>query len=77
MPNNIADAANEGHVPEDDFRISLDRFIWVDAFANRLEQLGAPRGRDYLHALGEELYPANRGQAAQIVAEFAWSQWPT
>ncbi len=57
--------------------ISLDRFIWVQDFAARLVELGAPLSADLLVRLGYEYVESSRERNPVAAAELVWSQWPT
>ncbi len=57
--------------------LSLDRFLWLQDFAARLMELGAPGSVQELMQLGEDLYESSAGKSAREIAEFVWQQWPT
>lgn len=57
--------------------ISLDRFLWVQDFAGRLLDLGAPESSEKLEDLGTRLYVDNKELDPLLVAEAVWEQWPT
>lgn len=57
--------------------ISLGRFLWIQGFAARLQELGAPAAAEHLLDLGERLFESNADSDPQTVADAAWSRWPT
>lgn len=57
--------------------ISLDRFLWVQAFVDHLLSLGAPNGADRLGELGAEMYEVGKTLEPTDVAEQVWAGWPT
>ncbi len=57
--------------------LSLDRFLWLQDFAGRLLELGAPGSVQELMQFGEDYYQSSAGKPAQEIAELAWQQWPT
>lgn len=56
---------------------SLYRFVWVQDFAARLVELGAPTSVDALVQLGKELFQTGKERDAVRAAETVWSEWPT
>jgi hypothetical protein len=57
--------------------ISLDRFLWLEAFAARLHELGAPASPERLTQLGHRLYDRNTLADPRAVADAIWARWPT
>ena len=57
--------------------ISLDRFNWIQDFATRLAELGAPSSAEERWKLGQELHETSSGMDPQAVAEVVWERWPT
>lgn len=57
--------------------LSLGRFLWVQDFVARLQELGAPAAAEHLLDLGERLYDKNSGSEPQSIADAAWARWPT
>lgn len=55
--------------------LSFDRFIWAQAFASRLAELGAPLGADLLIELGTEAYETSHERDPAVAAEWFWSHW--
>ena len=51
--------------------------MWVQDFAARLVDLGAPTSVEALLQLGKELFQTSRERDAVRAAESAWSEWPT
>ncbi len=62
---------------ENDSPLSLDRFLWVQSFAARLAELGAPGGAEHHRELGADWFESNKTRDPLAVAEFVWSRWPT
>jgi hypothetical protein len=60
-----------------DSPISLDRFTWIQDFATRLKELGAPTSMEELLELGRELHETSADQDPQEIAESIWQHWPT
>lgn len=58
-------------------RQALDRFVWIQDFAARLVDLGAPTSVEALVQLGKELFQTSRERDAVRAAESVWSEWPT
>jgi hypothetical protein len=56
---------------------SLYRFVWVQDFAARLVDLGAPASVEALVQLGRELFQTGKERDAVRAAESVWSEWPT
>jgi hypothetical protein len=56
---------------------TLRRFIWMQDFAARLVELGAPASIEALVALGRERFETGRERDAVTAAESVWSEWPT
>ena len=56
---------------------SLYRFVWIQDFAARLVDLGAPTSVEALLQLGKELFQTGTERNAVRAAESVWSEWPT
>lgn len=57
--------------------ISIDRFLWVQAFVEHLLSLGAPKGADRLAELGAEMFEVGKKLEPIDVAEQVWAGWPS
>jgi hypothetical protein len=60
-----------------DSAISFDRFLWLQDFAARLQELGAPASSMQLLTLGHTLYDKNARTDPRSTADAAWARWPT
>ena len=60
-----------------DYVSKLRRFTWVQDFAARLVELGAPGSIEALLELGKERFETGPERDAVRAAESAWSEWPT
>ena len=58
-------------------KAQLSRFLWVQDFAARLVELGAPASTEVLIALGRERLDSSRERDPVRDAETVWSQWET
>ncbi len=58
-------------------QIALRRLLWVQDFAARLCDLGAPASTEALVALGKERFDSGPERDAVAAAESVWSEWPT
>jgi hypothetical protein len=56
--------------------ISVDRFVWIQAFVSRIRELGAPAPDGDLFDLAGRLY-VKVGGDPRSAAEAAWARWPT
>jgi hypothetical protein len=57
--------------------LALRRFMWMQDFAARLVDLGAPAGIEALVALGRERFETGAERDPIAAAESVWSEWPT
>jgi hypothetical protein len=57
--------------------ISFDRFLWLQDFAARLQELGAPASSMQLIALGRTLYENSTRTDPRYTADTVWARWPT
>ena len=57
--------------------LTLRRFMWVQDFAARLAELGAPASIDALLELGRERFNTGPKRDPVTAAETAWGEWPT
>ncbi len=55
----------------------LRRFTWVQDFAARLAELGAPASSEVLLELAKDRFETSPERDAVRAAESAWSEWPT
>ena len=55
----------------------LQRFLWVQDFAARLAELGAPASFEALVAMGNDRYQRGPKSEASRAAEAAWAEWVT
>jgi hypothetical protein len=58
-------------------KLELRRFMWVQDFAARLAELGAPASFEAMLALGRERFRSSAERDAARAAESVWSEWPT
>jgi hypothetical protein len=58
-------------------KLALRRFVWVQDFAARLAELGAPASVEAMLALGRERFQSSAERDAARAAESVWSEWPT
>jgi hypothetical protein len=58
-------------------KLALRRFIWVQDFAARLAELGAPTSLEAMLELGRERFQSSAERDAARCAESVWSEWPT
>lgn len=56
---------------------ALRRLMWIQDFAARLCDLGAPASMEALVALGRERFDSGAERDAVAAAESVWSEWPT
>jgi hypothetical protein len=64
-------------MPPSDTAISFDRFLWLQDFAARLQELGAPASSTQLIALGRTLYDNSIRSDPRSTADAVWARWPT
>jgi hypothetical protein len=64
-------------VAEVPLKLALRKTLWVQDFAARLADLGAPIGLEALLALGAEQFALTGRLDAKTAAELMWSEWPT
>jgi hypothetical protein len=57
--------------------ISFDRFLWLQDFAARLQELGAPASSIQLITLGRTLYENSTRTDPRSTADAVWARWPT
>jgi hypothetical protein len=57
--------------------ISFDQFFWLQDFAGRLEELGAPASSMQLITLGRTLYESSTRADPRSTADAVWARWPT
>ena len=57
--------------------ISFDRFLWLQDFAARLQELGAPASSMQLLTLGDALYENSTRTDPRSTADAVWARWPT
>lgn len=57
----------------DRLNISVDRFLWLQAFVFHLARLGVPASRERLCELGEDIYEASKRLDPDVVAHFVWT----
>jgi hypothetical protein len=55
----------------------LRRFTWVQDFAARLAELGAPASTEVLLELAKDRFEKSAERDAVRAAESVWSEWPT
>ncbi len=60
-----------------DYMSKLRRFTWVQDFAARLVELGAPASSEVLLELGRDRFETSPERDAVKAAESVWSEWPT
>jgi hypothetical protein len=58
-------------------KVLLHRFLWVQDFAARLAELGAPASVEALLELGKARFETGSDRDAVRAAESVWSEWPT
>ena len=58
-------------------KLALRRFLWIQDFAARLADLGAPASVEALLQLGEERYLRGPKSDPSAAAESVWAEWPT
>jgi hypothetical protein len=60
-----------------DYLAKLRRFTWVQDFAARLAELGAPASIEVLLELGKVRFEMGSERDPVRAAESVWSEWPT
>ena len=58
-------------------KVKLSRFMWIQDFAARLVELGAPASIEALIELGKERLDNSREHDPVRDAESVWSEWQT
>ena len=57
--------------------LSFDQFFWLQDFAARLQELGAPASSMQLLTLGQSLYEHSTRTDPRLTADAVWARWPT